>query len=91
MMSEIVLFLKALDKRLVNHVGVFVPKYTQLPTKFPAYQKYNLQVWLVNGDIRDIISNVDITARTVEEDEKTKVREELIISTIENILKYYGI
>lgn len=89
-MKELDIFLKALASRLELKKSIFVPKYVILPTKINTVKTYDLEVWQINNDSKSLISSIklNINVSEVTEDE---VKNKLLLGTITNILKHFGI
>ena len=90
-MINLTLFLKALGNVLSPLRGMFVDRWFTEPTKFPAIKKVTIEVWCIDGDNRTLLSKVSATERIITEEEKQEVHNKLIIQTIENVLKHYGL
>lgn len=89
-MKELDIFLKALASRLELKKSIFVPKYVILPTKINTVKTYDLEVWQINNESKSLISSIklNINVSEVTEDE---IKNKLLLGTITNILKHFGI
>lgn len=89
-MKELDIFLKALASRLELKNSVFIPKYAIIPTKINTIKTYDLEVWQANSETKTLISyikvNINISEYTEEE-----IKNKLLLGTITNILRYFGI
>lgn len=90
-MKTLNIFLEALNSRLDNKRGFFVPKITTLDCKFPAYKNFILEVWCIDGECKTLVSKVDIIEKHTTLEEKQNIEDKLTRQTMENVLKYYGI
>ena len=90
-MTSIDIFLKALSNRMDTHRGKFICNTYTKPCKFPAYKCMTIEVWNVDGEQKTLLSKEEITERMVDEEEKQNISQQLMIKSIENVLKWYGI
>lgn len=93
-MKELNVFLKALSNVFKSGSlkrGQYIPTLKITPSKFGAIKTYELEVWLVDGDTKERISFSSRTERSVSPEEDLAIRENIVIETIENILKRYGL
>ena len=90
-MSTIDIFLKALKNRLSNNIASYVSRCYNTPKTVKAYKEYTLEVWLLQGEEKILISTAAKTDKVVTEEDKERIMESLYIATIENVLKRYGI
>jgi len=93
-MNALQLFIRALEERLNTngtHRGSYILKQNVEIGTFKAYKTYIQEVWLVDGDNKQLVAKAEVKARTTNDDEKNDVLESLYYLTIMEVLKYYGI
>lgn len=89
-MKSLDIFLKALKNVFVNKIGIYVYQYRIEPTKINCIEKHSVEVWLVDGKNKTLITS---TTNTYNNSliNKGAIEDELSANIIENILKYYGL
>jgi len=93
-MNALQLFIRALEERLNTngtHRGSYILKQNVETGTFKAYKTYIQEVWLVDGDNKQLVAKAEVKARTTNDNEKNDVLESLYYLTIMEVLKYYGI
>lgn len=89
-MKVLDIFLKALQQTFDIKRGIYISKHSIEPTKVNCIDKHNVEVWLVDGNNKQLIADTTKNYNT-EISTKDSIEEELNILMISNILKYYGL
>ena len=89
-MKSLDIFLTALERVMGFKKGYFNPLICTIDTKFPVIKKTQLEVFCIDGSYKECIST-ETSSFNSSEVSKEDIIDNMVIKTIENILRFYGL
>jgi len=86
-MKQIELFIDALN--ILYPDVQFIPRLSITPAPtYPAYKVFTLEIYLVKGETKSIISTVKNTQRVINDSQAEVVKDDLAVKTMVQLINY---